>query len=51
MRIRSPDELPSLTEDGLPSEIPGADVALREIEEFLRQHQQDPGVHSGKGAR
>ena len=45
-----PDELNSLTEDDLPSEIPSSDVALRELEEFLRQHQQDPGPHSGKGA-
>src|SRR5690242_8103314 len=35
-----PDELHYLTEDGLPSEIPSSDVALRELEEFLRQHQQ-----------
>jgi len=42
-----PDELNSLTEDDLPSEIPSSDVALRELEEFLRQHQQDPGPNSG----
>jgi hypothetical protein len=36
-----------LTEDDLPSEIPNSDVALRELEEFLRQNQQDPGLHSG----
>ena len=46
-----PDELNSLSEDDLPSEIPSSDVALRELEEFLRQHQQDPGPNSGKGAR
>ena len=28
-----------------------SDVALRELEEFLRQNQQDPGPNSGKGAR
>ena len=28
-----------LTEDDLPSEIPSSDVALRELEEFLRQNQ------------
>ena len=43
----SPDELNYLTEDDLPSEIPSSDVALRELEEFLRQHQQDPGPNSG----
>jgi len=42
-----PDALNSLTEDDLPSETPSSDVALRELEEFLRQHQQDPGPHSG----
>ena len=31
-----PDELNYLTEDDLPSEISSADVALRELEEFLR---------------
>ena len=36
-----------LTEDDLPSEIPSSDVALRELEAFLRQNQQDPGPHSG----
>ena len=46
-----PDELNSLTEDDLPSEIPSSDVALRELEEFWRQHQQDPSPNSGKGAR
>ena len=46
-----PDALNSLTEDDLPSEIPSSEVALRELEEFVRQHQQDPGPHSGKGAR
>jgi hypothetical protein len=25
--------------DDLPSEIPSSDVVLRELEEFLRQHQ------------
>ena len=42
-----PDELNSLTEDDLSSEIPSSDVALRELEECVRQHQQDPGPHSG----
>jgi len=42
-----PDELNSLTEDDLSSEIPSSDVALRELEEFLRQNQQDPGPNSG----
>jgi hypothetical protein len=42
-----PDELNYLTEDDLPSEIPSLDVALREIEEFWRQNQQDPGPNSG----
>ncbi len=42
-----PDELNHLTEDDLPSEIPSSDVALRELEEFLRQNQQDPGPNSG----
>ena len=46
-----PNELNCLTEDNLRSEIPSSDVALREIEEFLRQNQQDPGPNSGKGAR
>ena len=41
------DELNHLTEDDLPSEILSSDVALREIEEFLRQNQQDPGPNSG----
>ena len=41
------DELNYLTEDDLPSEIPSSDVALRELEEFLRQHQQDTGPNSG----
>jgi hypothetical protein len=41
------DELNYLTEDDLPSEIPSSDVALRELEEFLRQNQQDPGPNSG----
>jgi hypothetical protein len=42
-----PDELNYLTEDDLPSEIPSSDIALRELEEFLRQNQQDPGPNSG----
>jgi hypothetical protein len=42
-----PDELNYLTEEDLPSEIPSSDVALRELEEFLRQNQQDPGPNSG----
>jgi len=42
-----PDELNYLTEDDLPSEIPSSDVVLRELEAFLRQHQQDPGPNSG----
>ncbi len=42
-----PDELNYLTEDDLPSEIPSSDGALREIEEFLRQNQQDPSPNSG----
>ena len=42
-----PDELNSLTEDDLPSETPSADVALGEIEEFVRQNQQDRGPNSG----
>jgi hypothetical protein len=46
-----PDALHSLTEDDLPSEMPSSDVALRELEKFLRQHQQDPSPNSGKGAR
>jgi hypothetical protein len=41
------DELNYLTEDDLPSEIPSSDVALRELEEFLHQNQQDPGPNSG----
>ena len=41
------DELNYLTEDDLPSEIPSSDVALRELDEFLRQNQQDPGPNSG----
>jgi hypothetical protein len=41
------DELNYLTEDDLPSEIPSSDVALRELEEYLRQHQQGPGLNSG----
>jgi hypothetical protein len=40
--------LNSLAEDDLPSEIPSSDVALRELEEFLRQPQQDPGPNSGR---
>ena len=43
-----PDELNYLTEDDLPSEIPSSDVARRELEEFLRQHQQDPSPNSGR---
>ena len=35
-----------MIEDDLPSKIPGSDVALREFEEFLRQHQQDPDPNS-----
>jgi hypothetical protein len=42
-----PDELNYLTEDDLPSEIPSSDIALRELEESLRQNQQDPGPNSG----
>jgi hypothetical protein len=42
-----PDELNYLTEDDLPSEIPSSDVALRKLEEFLRQNQQVPGLNSG----
>jgi hypothetical protein len=42
-----PDALNSRTEDDLPSEIPSSDGARREFEEFLRQHQQDPGPNSG----
>ena len=41
------DELNYLTEDDLPSEIPSSDIVLHELEEFLRQHQQDPGPNSG----
>jgi hypothetical protein len=40
-----------LTEDDQPSEIASSDVVLREVEEFLRQNQQDLGPNSGKGAR
>jgi hypothetical protein len=36
-----------LTEDDRPSEISSSDVALHKIEEFLRQHQQDPSPNSG----
>jgi hypothetical protein len=36
-----------LTEDDLPSAIPGSDIVLREIEAFLRRNQQDPGPHRG----
>ena len=36
-----------LTEDDLPSEIPGSDVVPRQLDEFLRQNQQDPGPNSG----
>ena len=35
-----------LTEDDLPSEIPGSDVALRKLEEFVQQHHQDSGPNS-----
>ena len=42
-----PNELNYLTEDDLPSEIPSSDVMLRELEEFLRQNQQDSGPNSG----
>jgi hypothetical protein len=42
-----PDKLNYLTEEDLPSEIPSSDVALRELEEFLRQNHQDPGPNSG----
>jgi hypothetical protein len=42
-----PNELNYLTEDDLPSEIPSSDVVLRELEEFLRQNQQDSGPNSG----
>ena len=45
------DDLNYLTEDDLPNEIPSSDVALRKLEEFLRQNQQGPGPNSGKGAR
>jgi hypothetical protein len=41
------DALNYLTKDDLPSEIPSSDVVLRELEEFLRQHQQDSGPNSG----
>ena len=44
------NELNCLTEDDLPSEIPRSDVALRELEEFLHQNQQDPGPNSGSDA-
>ena len=48
MRIRRPlDGLNYLTEDDLPSKIPDSDVALHALEEFLRQHQQDPSPNSG----
>jgi len=40
------DELNYLTEDDLPSEIPGSDVALRKLEEFVQQHHQDSGPNS-----
>ena len=42
-----PNELNYLTEDDLPGEIPSSDIALCKLEEFLRQHQQDPGPNSG----
>jgi hypothetical protein len=42
-----PRGLNYLSEDDLPSEIPSSDVVLREIEEFLRQNQQDPDPNSG----
>jgi len=42
-----PNELNSRTEDDLPSELPSSDVVLRALVECLRQHQQDPGPHSG----
>jgi hypothetical protein len=42
-----PKGLNYLPEDDLPSEAPSSDVVLREIEEFLRQNQQDPGPSSG----
>ena len=42
-----PNKLNYVTEEDLPSEIPSSDVALRELEEFLRQNQQDPGPNSG----
>jgi hypothetical protein len=35
-----------LTDDDLPSEILSSDVALRQIEEFLRQNRQDPVSNS-----
>jgi hypothetical protein len=41
------DELNDLTEDDLPGEILSSDVALRELEECLHQHQQNSGPHSG----
>ena len=40
------EELNSLAEDDLPSEIPSSDAVLREIEEFLRQNQQDLSPNS-----
>jgi hypothetical protein len=39
------------TEQRETSQTAGSDVALRELEEFWRQHQQDPSPNSGKGAR
>jgi hypothetical protein len=41
-----PDELNDLIEANLACGIPGLDVALHEIGEFLRQ-QQDPGSNRG----
>jgi len=41
------NELNYLPEDDLPSEIPSSDIVQREIEEFLRQNQQDYGPNSG----
>jgi hypothetical protein len=38
-----PNELNHPTKDDLPSEIPSSDIAPRELEECLRQHQQDRG--------
>jgi hypothetical protein len=40
-----PDESNELIEDNLACEIPGLDVALREIGELLHQYRQDPGPH------